>query len=64
MAEGRAGVVEELHGVKVADPYRWLEDGDAQAVKGWQAAEKERARRALDAIPGRAALRGEKRGPW
>jgi prolyl oligopeptidase len=49
-------VTEQLHGVSVVDPFRWLEDGDAPDVKAWQASENDRTRRALDAIPGRAAL--------
>ncbi len=37
----------------VADPYRWLEDGDAPEVAAWVAAQNRRTRTALDALPHR-----------
>ncbi|MFT3855550.1 MAG: prolyl oligopeptidase family serine peptidase [Ilumatobacteraceae bacterium] len=40
-----------LHGVTVADPYRWLEDGDSAEVVEWVAAHNLRTREALDARP-------------
>jgi len=43
-------------GVKVADPYRWLEDGKSPEVQAWLDAENKVARSYLDALPGRAAL--------
>jgi prolyl oligopeptidase len=43
-------------GVKVADPYRWLEDGKSAEVQKWLHAEDKLARSYLDALPGRAAL--------
>jgi prolyl oligopeptidase len=49
-------VVEVLHGVTVHDPYRWLEDGESPAVRGWATAQGAHTRRVLDALPGRAAI--------
>ena len=43
-------------GVKVADPYRWLEDGKSSEVQTWLAAQNKVARSYLDALPGRDAL--------
>jgi prolyl oligopeptidase len=43
-------------GVKVEDPYRWLENGDSSEVKKWLGAQNHLARTWLDALPGRAAL--------
>lgn len=40
-----------LHGVAVADPYRWLEDGDSAEVAEWVATHNKRTREALDARP-------------
>jgi prolyl oligopeptidase len=51
-------VVDILHGVKVADPYRWLEDGASPDTVAWTTAQNAQTRRILDAIPGRAALEG------
>ena len=52
----RDNTVETLHGVKVADPYRWLEDGGSPEVNAWTDAQNAHTRRVLDAIPGRADL--------
>src|SRR5438477_9013064 len=46
-------VVENIHGVEVRDPYRWLENGDAAEVKAWTEKQNALMRRALDAVPGR-----------
>jgi prolyl oligopeptidase len=43
-------------GVKVADPYRWLEDGKSPEVKKWLDEENHLSRTYLDALPGRAIL--------
>jgi len=50
-------VVDVLHGVPVADPYRWLEDGDDPEVVAWAEAQNDRTRAVLDALPSRPALR-------
>src|SRR4051812_20290819 len=49
-------VVEQLHGVKVPDPYRWLEDADAPEVKEWVEKENAFTRSVLDKVPGRAKI--------
>ena len=45
-----------LHGIPVADPYRWLEDGDSEEVGAWVAAHNQRTKQALEA--------GSTWGPW
>lgn len=49
-------VVETHFGVRVADPYRWLENGDAAEVQMWTAQQNALTRKRVDAYPGRAAL--------
>jgi prolyl oligopeptidase len=48
--------VDDIHGTKVADPYRWLEDGDAPEVKAWTDAQNAETQRVLGQVPGRAQL--------
>ncbi len=55
-ATRRIPVVETLHGETIVDPYRWLEDGEAAAVKDWTTAQNAFTRGILDARPERAAL--------
>ncbi len=50
----RDDLVETLHGVDVADPYRWLEDADAPEVARWVAAQRDHAEAALAELPERA----------
>ena len=37
----RMELVETLHGVEVADPYRWLEELDSEQTRQWIAAQNE-----------------------
>jgi prolyl oligopeptidase len=48
------GPVEVINGIEVADPYRWLEDGDDAETRAWVALQNDRTRRLLDALPDRA----------
>jgi prolyl oligopeptidase len=50
-------VIEVLHGVAVADPYRWLEDGDAPEVRAWDEAQNAQTRAWLERVRERDALR-------
>jgi prolyl oligopeptidase len=53
----REDVVDIHHGSPVADPFRWLEDGDDAEVAAWVAAQSERTRSVLD-VPARADWHG------
>jgi prolyl oligopeptidase len=53
----RDAVVEDLHGEKVADPYRWLEEPDAPRTTQWLEAEGELAARYLARLRSRDAIR-------
>ncbi|MGH3624709.1 MAG: prolyl oligopeptidase family serine peptidase [Sciscionella sp.] len=52
----RQPVVDELHGHRVEDPYRWLEDPESAATKSWQTAQNELWRGYASALPGRERL--------
>jgi prolyl oligopeptidase len=50
-------VKDVYHGVEVEDPYRWLEDTSSHRVKAFARAQNEWARKYLDALPDRQAVR-------
>ena len=53
----RLDLVETLHGVPVADPYRWLEDPAAAETVAWSQAQAELFHRWIADRPGREVLR-------
>ena len=56
----RQDVVDLLHGEHVADPYRWLEDGESPQTRAWLAAQDRLWKSCAAALPGREGFR--KRG--
>jgi prolyl oligopeptidase len=56
--------VDDYHGTKVADPYRWLEDSDSPASQAWIAAENQLTRSFLDGIPARERIRARLTELW
>ncbi len=46
-------VIDDYHGVKVADPYRWLENGNSPETQAFVRDELAYTRSVLDALPGR-----------
>lgn len=53
----RGTVVDDFHGTKVADPYRWLEDLDAPTTRAWVARESTLTEAYFGGLPARDALR-------
>jgi prolyl oligopeptidase len=53
----RDPLAEPLHGIEIADPYRWLEQADDPTVADWVAAQNQHTREALDQLPDRAEWR-------
>jgi prolyl oligopeptidase len=52
----RSDQVDDYHGTKVADPYRWLEDTDSAETHAWVEAENKLTFGYLDQIPYRQAI--------
>ncbi len=49
--------VDDYHGTKVSDPYRWLEDPDSAETQGWVAAQNKLTESYLATIPQRARIK-------
>lgn len=62
----RVEQVDEFHGTRVPDPYRWLEADvrESEEVAAWVEAENDVARAYLDAIPARDAIRQQLTKLW
>ncbi len=59
-----ADVVDTYHGVKVPDPFRWLEDDNSEETKAWVKAQNEVTFGYLNQLPRRAALRERLQKLW
>jgi prolyl oligopeptidase len=52
----REQVVDVLHGVRVADPYRWLERSDESEVRAWTDSQNDLLEQTLGRLPQRQAI--------
>jgi prolyl oligopeptidase len=57
-------VVEDLHGTKVADPYRWMENLDSPEVAAWVKAQNAVTDPYLESLPRRQALNDRLTALW
>jgi prolyl oligopeptidase len=57
-------IIDDYHGTKVADPYRWLEDDNSDETKAWVKAQNVVTFGYLKAIPQRAKIRERLEKAW
>src|ERR1700737_3137811 len=60
----RGHQVDEYHAIKVADPYRWMEDIDSPPTRAWVEAEAKLTSDYLAAIPGRDKIAQRLKEIW
>src|SRR5882757_3674242 len=60
----RGTQVDDYHGVKVPDPYRWMEDIDSPETLKWVTAQGQLSREFLDSIAGRESMTQRLRDIW
>ncbi len=60
----KVDVVETLHGIKVSDPYRWLEDLDSSETKAWVDAQNKVTFAYLAGIPERDRIKKRLTKAW
>ena len=63
-AARKSDVVDDYHGTKVADPYRWLEDVDSPETRAWVEAENRVTFAYLEQIPERERIRKRLTALW
>jgi prolyl oligopeptidase len=56
-ATKKDNIVDVLHGVKLVDPYRWLEDGKSAEVQAWVDEQNKLTQSILNNVPGRDKIR-------
>jgi len=60
----RVDQVDDFHGVKVADPYRWMEQTDSPEMKAWIDAENKITEGYISQIPQREAIKNRLTEIW
>ena len=60
----KVDTVDDYHGTKIADPYRWLEDDHSAETKAWVDAQNKVTQQYLSKIPFRAAIRQRLEELW
>jgi len=63
-AAHRGDVVDTYHGVKIADPYRWLEEPDAKPTRNWIDAQNKLTFGFLKKLPQRTAIKNRLTELW
>lgn len=56
--------IDAYHGVKVNDPYRWLEDGNSDDTRAWVSAQNKMSQDFFAQIPAREAIRQRLTALW
>ena len=63
-AARKSDVVDDYHGTRVPDPYRWLEDPDSPESRAWIDAQNQLTEAYLAAIPARTTIRDRLTKLW
>jgi prolyl oligopeptidase len=63
-AARRGDQIDEYHGIKVADPYRWMEDIDSPETRSWVEAQAKLTAEDLAAMPGRGRIAKRLKEIW
>ena len=57
-------VVDDFHGTKISDPYRWLEDTSSPETRAWIESQNDLTSKFLAEIPERERIRGRLEALW